>query len=170
MATDIAARGIDIDNVTHVFNHDIPNMPEAYVHRIGRTARAGTEGVAISLCSTDERGFLHDIEKLIRKNIHSAPMPDGVVAESHLLQAPAPKRSHAGPGRSRNGPVLRVSDAPHAQAVHGAVARIAARGAAPHAGPRVVIRGAPAKPEHSNPPASPNNRKKRRKANQPKKG
>ncbi len=170
VATDIAARGIDIDNVTHVFNHDIPNMPEAYVHRIGRTARAGTEGVAISLCSTDERGFLHDIEKLIRKNIHSAPMPDGVVAESHLLQAPAPKRSHAGPGRSRNGPVLRVSDAPHAQAVHGAVARIAARGAAPHAGPRVVIRGAPAKPEHSNPPASPNNRKKRRKANQPKKG
>jgi ATP-dependent RNA helicase RhlE len=69
VATDIAARGIDFDGVSHVVNFDLPNVPETYVHRIGRTARAGAEGVAISLCDGDEVGFLRDIEKLIRVNI-----------------------------------------------------------------------------------------------------
>ena len=60
IATDIAARGIDIDEVTHVVNFELPNIPESYVHRIGRTARAGAEGIAISLCSGEERAFLGD--------------------------------------------------------------------------------------------------------------
>ena len=66
VATDIAARGIDVDGVSHVVNFDLPNVPETYVHRIGRTARAGAEGVAISLCDGEEAAFLRDIEKLIR--------------------------------------------------------------------------------------------------------
>jgi superfamily II DNA/RNA helicase len=69
VATDIAARGIDVDGVSHVVNFDLPNLPETYVHRIGRTARAGAEGVAISLCDGEEVAFLRDIEKLIRMTI-----------------------------------------------------------------------------------------------------
>jgi len=64
VATDIAARGIDIDDITHVINYELPNIPESYVHRIGRTARAGAEGVAIALCAPDEREYLRDIERL----------------------------------------------------------------------------------------------------------
>jgi ATP-dependent RNA helicase RhlE len=69
VATDIAARGIDVDGVSHVVNFDLPNVPETYVHRIGRTARAGAPGVAISLCDSEEAAYLRDIEKLIRISI-----------------------------------------------------------------------------------------------------
>ncbi len=69
VATDIAARGIDVDNVSHVFNFDLPNVPETYVHRIGRTARAGASGVAISFCSVEERSDLAAIERLIHRSI-----------------------------------------------------------------------------------------------------
>jgi ATP-dependent RNA helicase RhlE len=69
VATDVASRGIDIDGVSHVFNYDLPNEPESYVHRIGRTGRAGREGVAIAFCDEDEGGFLRDIEKLIGRKI-----------------------------------------------------------------------------------------------------
>jgi ATP-dependent RNA helicase RhlE len=69
IATDIAARGIDIDEVSHVVNFELPNIAESYVHRIGRTARAGAEGIAISLCSNEERAFLRDIERLTRQSI-----------------------------------------------------------------------------------------------------
>jgi ATP-dependent RNA helicase RhlE len=69
VATDIAARGIDIDGVTHVINYDLPNVPETYVHRIGRTARAGAEGDAISFCSPEERGLLRDIERFVRRDL-----------------------------------------------------------------------------------------------------
>ena len=69
VATDIAARGIDIDDISHVINFDLPNEPETYVHRIGRTARAGEEGTSYSFCAADERDFLRDIEKLIRIEI-----------------------------------------------------------------------------------------------------
>jgi ATP-dependent RNA helicase RhlE len=69
VATDIAARGIDIDQVTHVVNYELPHVPECYVHRIGRTARAGAAGVAISFCDADEREQLRDIERLIRQSI-----------------------------------------------------------------------------------------------------
>lgn len=71
VATDIAARGIDIDDVSHVVNYELPNVPEAYVHRIGRTARAGKSGVAISLCDPSERSLLKDIEKLIGDKLQS---------------------------------------------------------------------------------------------------
>jgi ATP-dependent RNA helicase RhlE len=69
VATDIAARGIDVEGIAHVINFDLPNVPESYVHRIGRTARAGASGTAISLCGGDERPFLRDIEKLIRARV-----------------------------------------------------------------------------------------------------
>jgi ATP-dependent RNA helicase RhlE len=69
VATDIAARGIDIDGITHVVNFDLPNIPESYVHRIGRTARAGASGTALSFCGPDERSFLRDIERLTRHSL-----------------------------------------------------------------------------------------------------
>ncbi len=69
VATDIAARGIDIDELTHVINFDLPNVAETYVHRIGRTGRAGANGIAISFCDAEERIDLKDIQKLIKKNI-----------------------------------------------------------------------------------------------------
>ncbi|WAC09670.1 DEAD/DEAH box helicase [Dyadobacter pollutisoli] len=69
VATDIAARGIDVDDLTHVINYEIPNIPETYVHRIGRTGRAGAKGTAFSFCDREEKTFLKDIHKLIAKNI-----------------------------------------------------------------------------------------------------
>ncbi|MEO5338952.1 MAG: DEAD/DEAH box helicase [Magnetococcus sp. MYC-9] len=69
VATDIAARGIDVAGITHVINYDLPNEPESYVHRIGRTARANTDGIAISFCDADERPFLRDIERLTRREV-----------------------------------------------------------------------------------------------------
>ena len=69
VATDIAARGIDVSELGHVFNYDLPNIPETYVHRIGRTGRANASGVAISFCDAEERAYLKDIEKLIGERI-----------------------------------------------------------------------------------------------------
>ncbi len=69
VATDIAARGIDVDDLTHVINYEIPNIPETYVHRIGRTGRAGAKGIALSFCDREEKTYLKDIHKLIAKNI-----------------------------------------------------------------------------------------------------
>ncbi len=87
IATDIAARGIDVDGVSHVFNYDLPNIPESYVHRIGRTARAGAEGIAISFCDHEEAPFLRDIERMIRMTIPSTNRrtggrPNPVAAEA----------------------------------------------------------------------------------------
>ncbi|MDA8851922.1 DEAD/DEAH box helicase [Hyphomicrobiales bacterium] len=82
VATDIAARGIDIDEVSHVVNFDMPNVPESYVHRIGRTARAGSDGIAISLCDSSEVPYLRDIEKLIDQKIpRERVMEDGTRKE-----------------------------------------------------------------------------------------
>ncbi|MGH7073836.1 MAG: DEAD/DEAH box helicase [Stellaceae bacterium] len=80
VATDIAARGIDVDGITHVFNFELPNEPESYIHRIGRTARAGAAGIAISFCDGGERTLLRDIEKLTRQKLPTfgeepAPLP-----------------------------------------------------------------------------------------------
>jgi ATP-dependent RNA helicase RhlE len=111
VATDIAARGIDIDQVTHVVNYELPDVPESYVHRIGRTARAGAPGIAISLCDADEREQLRDIERLTRQSI---PAEDRRVAK--LRDRPAhghrsgrdagsagihPSRGREGPQRGR---------------------------------------------------------------------
>ncbi len=69
IATDIAARGIDVDNLSHVINYELPNVPETYVHRIGRTGRAGANGIAFSFCDAEEKAYLADIQKLIGKKI-----------------------------------------------------------------------------------------------------
>src|ERR1700710_1945725 len=96
VATDIAARGIDVDGISHVVNFDLPNVPETYVHRIGRTARAGADGVAISLCAGEEIAYLRDIEKLIRITL---PKEDRRTP-GHREAAPAPSQ-HRG---ARSGP------------------------------------------------------------------
>ena len=98
VATDIAARGIDVDGVSHVINFELPNVPEDYVHRIGRTARAGADGIAIALCSDEERPYLRDIEKLIRLSIPATdhrsfrrqPQPAARSSPTARARAPAP--------------------------------------------------------------------------------
>ncbi len=107
VATDIAARGIDIPGVELVVNFDLPDVPEQYVHRIGRTARAGAEGQAIAFCSPEERINLRDIEKLVRMKIEQAPLPQDFMATVMAVKAlkPAPRPSgrdgqgHGGHGR-----------------------------------------------------------------------
>jgi len=99
IATDIAARGIDIPGVAHVVNFDLPDVPEQYVHRIGRTARAGADGAAIAFCSPDERINLRDIERLIRQPLPVMPLPEGFVAAAQALKAlklPTPERQERG--------------------------------------------------------------------------
>jgi ATP-dependent RNA helicase RhlE len=93
IATDIAARGIDVTGVSHVINYDLPNVPEQYVHRIGRTARNGAEGIALSMCSGDERAHLKLIEKLTRQKIEATPLPSDFAAEASRMRAlrPAPE-------------------------------------------------------------------------------
>ena len=91
VATDIAARGIDIDEITHIVNFDLPEVPETYVHRIGRTARAGASGFALSFCAADERDLLDEIERLIRKRI---PVIEGHPYESREPRRPPPREGH----------------------------------------------------------------------------
>ncbi|MBV9860591.1 MAG: DEAD/DEAH box helicase [Alphaproteobacteria bacterium] len=86
VATDIAARGIDVDGVSHVINFDLPNVPEDYVHRIGRTARAGAAGIAIAFCSDEERLHLRDIEKLTRSRLR--PIPAAMAAARDSVERP----------------------------------------------------------------------------------
>jgi ATP-dependent RNA helicase RhlE len=101
IATDIAARGIDIDELTHVINYELPNIPETYVHRIGRTGRAGASGIALSFCDAEEVAYLKDIHKLIAKEIpvnesHPYPMsPD--------MSAPRPDEENKRSGSGRSG-------------------------------------------------------------------
>ena len=93
VATDIAARGIDVPNISHVINYELPNEPESYVHRIGRTARAGAGGAALSFCDQSERPYLRDIESLMKRNV--------AVVEHRLVETPseaaveAPRRGRA---------------------------------------------------------------------------
>ncbi len=87
VATDIAARGIDVDDLEYVINYEIPNVPETYVHRIGRTGRAGASGSAISFCSPDEKAYLKDIEKLIKKKIPVALGHNFAKAVAPVLRA-----------------------------------------------------------------------------------
>jgi ATP-dependent RNA helicase RhlE len=94
VATDIAARGIDIDDISHVVNFELPNEPESYVHRIGRTARAGGEGIAISFCDASERTYLRDIERLIRLKIEVVPHELPELTEEQRRQMEEPRRPH----------------------------------------------------------------------------
>jgi ATP-dependent RNA helicase RhlE len=93
IATDIAARGIDVPGVSHVVNFDLPDVPEQYVHRIGRTARAGADGIAIAFCAPDERGNLRDIERTTRQRIPVTPLPADFMASAEAFKRlkPAPK-------------------------------------------------------------------------------
>jgi ATP-dependent RNA helicase RhlE len=114
VATDIAARGIDIDQLPHVVNYDLPNVPEDYVHRIGRTGRAGATGEAVSLVCVDEHAFLRDIERLIKREIESEVIPgfepDPTARPEPILQrqgrggASQGRRPAAGGGRSGQAP------------------------------------------------------------------
>ncbi|MBE0602474.1 MAG: DEAD/DEAH box helicase, partial [Deltaproteobacteria bacterium] len=107
VATDIAARGLDIVELSHVFNYDIPNEPEAYVHRIGRTGRAGLSGIAVSFCAFDERSLLAEIERLIQKHL--------VVVAEHPFASPAkagpPTRLEQGRQEPRPRPYMITVDA-----------------------------------------------------------
>ncbi len=101
VATDIAARGIDIDQLPHVVNYELPNVSEDYIHRIGRTGRAGNEGEAISLVCVDEHEYLVNIEKLIKKDIPKVWLkgfkPDPSIKAEPISQG-------GGRGNSRNRP------------------------------------------------------------------
>jgi superfamily II DNA/RNA helicase len=106
IATDIAARGIDVTGISHVFNYDLPNIPESYVHRIGRTARAGADGIAISFCDAEERAYLRDIEKLVRMQIPAI--------DRRKVQPSHPRRpEHPRTGHERHAP---RTGQPHKQA------------------------------------------------------
>ncbi len=97
VATDIAARGIDVEGITHVINFDLPNEPESYVHRIGRTARAGADGIAISFCDAEETAYLRDIEKIIRQQV--AVDAGHSFHAQHIANARATGRRPPGPQR-----------------------------------------------------------------------
>ncbi|MFS0849112.1 DEAD/DEAH box helicase [Novosphingobium panipatense] len=102
VATDIAARGIDVTGVSHVYNFEIPNVPEQYVHRIGRTARAGADGVAISFVAPDEKPYIRDIERLTRVKLEALGLPEDFTQKAARLPAPsrkAPESQASGGGR-----------------------------------------------------------------------
>ncbi|MCZ6589392.1 MAG: DEAD/DEAH box helicase [Alphaproteobacteria bacterium] len=99
VATDIAARGIDVDNVTHVINYELPNEPENYIHRIGRTARAGASGIALSFCDPAERAYLRDIERLIGSKLTVIGDAPPVIAREGRSKA---KKSRGEPWRKRS--------------------------------------------------------------------
>jgi ATP-dependent RNA helicase RhlE len=113
IASDIAARGIDIDEISHVINYDLPNVPETYVHRIGRTARAGAAGAAIAFCDHEEKAFLKDIERLTRISIpvrsDHPPYPSRAEhdaasrADGHRPVHAHPRQSHHGHSPSGGG-------------------------------------------------------------------
>jgi ATP-dependent RNA helicase RhlE len=118
VATDIAARGIDVSGVSHVVNFELPNVPEQYVHRIGRTARAGAAGVAISLCAPDEKAYLRDIWKLTKANLEEIGLPEGLAAEARIVNARVPgerqaeqkeRREHSAEQRRRFPPRKKAS-------------------------------------------------------------
>jgi len=91
VATDIAARGIDVSGVSHVINFELPNVAEQYVHRIGRTARAGAAGIAISLCAPDEKAYLRDIWKLTKASLEELALPEGLAAEAKIVNVKGPE-------------------------------------------------------------------------------
>ena len=108
VATDIAARGIDIDDLTHVINFELPNVPETYVHRIGRTGRAGASGIALSFCDGEEKEFLRDIQKLIARPIpvvedHPHVMHGGLSVSSAATETMTARGERSDNGRNNNG-------------------------------------------------------------------
>jgi ATP-dependent RNA helicase RhlE len=96
----VAARGLDIKELPHVVNYELPNVPEDYVHRIGRTARAGLTGQAVSLVSPDEAPLLRDIERLLKRPLQVSPVPEFPINHA---QAPVPERPSRPPAPRRDG-------------------------------------------------------------------
>lgn len=121
VATDIAARGIDIDDVSLVINFELPNVPEVYVHRIGRTARAGKSGIAVSFCDPEERAYLTDIEKLTGKTL--AERPSLTDADKAALEAAANKPARGQGGRRQGGQNRNAAKGPTADAARQAKRR-----------------------------------------------
>lgn len=119
VATDIAARGIDVDDLQYVINYEMPNIPETYVHRIGRTGRAGADGTALSFCDAQEKEYLRDIEKLIGKKIpvmdshdyplidHNPPQPEKQQSRKSWKKSPG-KKTGSPSSRSKHGNQSRV--------------------------------------------------------------
>ncbi len=103
VATDIAARGIDVDELSHVINYELPNIPETYVHRIGRTGRAGHDGIALSFCDAEETDFLRDIHKLIGKRVPVIEDHPYALDINTAAVSPAPARQGQRNGGNRNG-------------------------------------------------------------------
>jgi len=106
VATDIAARGIDIDELSHVINYELPNIPETYVHRIGRTGRAGASGISISFCDGEEKAYLKDIQKLIGKSVPVAennPYPMNDTSMDRISAPPKPQNQNRSQGQRRSG-------------------------------------------------------------------
>ncbi|GGC03669.1 DEAD/DEAH box helicase [Novosphingobium endophyticum] len=101
VATDIAARGIDVSGVSHVYNFEIPNVPEQYVHRIGRTARAGADGIAISYVAPDEKPYIRDIERLTRIKLDALALPEDFQKQAARLPAPSRKAPAQPQGSSK---------------------------------------------------------------------
>ena len=124
VATDIAARGIDVDTVTHVFNHDLPSLPESYVHRIGRTGRAGRSGFAITLCDAEQRAWLHDVEREIGQAL--------TVRDDHQWHCEIARHSTKRAPVLGGGPVKQVkpAKAPRERKIWTEEEKAAARGAA----------------------------------------
>ncbi len=131
VATDIAARGIDVEAVSHVVNFDLPNVPESYVHRIGRTARAGATGVAVSFCNGEERAFLRDIEKLTRVKVPVAEMPSGFVRTAAPDRDEAAEPSRRPDSRGRGGPPRLGGGRPDGQHARGGGGRLGGAGPKP---------------------------------------
>ncbi|RYY33302.1 MAG: ATP-dependent helicase, partial [Sphingomonadales bacterium] len=120
IATDIAARGIDVSGVSHVFNFELPNVPDQYVHRIGRTARAGAAGIAVSFCADDEKPYLRDIEKLTRQKLAVVPLPEGFMAESAKIKSTrSPQPIGRDEQNGRNGRAMQNQRGPRANPVRG---------------------------------------------------
>jgi ATP-dependent RNA helicase RhlE len=103
VATDIAARGLDIDTLPHVVNYELPQVPEDYIHRIGRTGRAGAEGEALSLVCVDEQGLLKDIEKLLRKSL-TKDVIQGYAPDPSIPAEPIQTGRQGGGGSRSRGP------------------------------------------------------------------
>jgi ATP-dependent RNA helicase RhlE len=113
IATDIAARGIDIDELSHVVNYEMPNVPETYVHRIGRTGRAGANGIALSFCDAEEKAYLADVQKLIGKKI--PVVEDHPFPFTGKIPAPAPKQERRHSSGNNNATKKPTNTAPKKQ-------------------------------------------------------
>ncbi|HTJ03120.1 MAG TPA: DEAD/DEAH box helicase [Methylovirgula sp.] len=161
VATDIAARGIDVDNVSHVINYELPNEPESYVHRIGRTARAGTSGIALSFCDRSERSFLRDIERLTKRPLIVEQLPEGLESQPVKSRPPHAKvETPAKHHRPKNHGAHSHGSKNHGQTSHAPKGEVATKGERAH-----VNQG---KPAHTKPafaaekPKSPTGDKRKR--------